>query len=63
MDVALRPPRSQLKRHEALCVMVSWNVRDKRDPNLWVWADGMIEWCPTNEELKRIEEAMKQAKG
>jgi len=63
MDVALRPPRSQLQRHEALCVMVTWNVRGQRDLNLWLWADGTVEWCPTNEELKRIEEAMQKARG
>lgn len=62
MEVALRPPRSQLKSHKALCVMVTWSPT-VRDPNLWVWRDGTIEWCPTNEELEKIAEAMKKAKG
>ena len=63
MKIELRPPRVQLKRHDALCVMVTWFDDDQKAPNLWVWRDGTIEWCPTNEELERIAEAMKKAKG
>lgn len=64
MEIVLRSPRSQLKSHKALVVMVIWDPRKyEQDPNFWRWRNGVIEWCPTNDELKRINEAMKKAEG